>query len=102
VKRPGHTYRIHDFKIAGRPLVLAFDPDARGGMYSPRVSVHWNTRPGGWSGRGYIGGHSVSVDLPHLSFATAFKLRRFGALRAYSAMARLIYWLFNGRTGGTR
>ena len=88
MRRLGHTYRIHDFRVRGRLLVVALDPEARGGFYNPEVHIHWNR------GRGYIGGHSLRIRIPVLGFARAYRLRRLGMLRLYRIEARIIYRLF--------
>lgn len=67
VYRQGHTYRIYDVRLPGpvrpaiggglhpeRALVVAFDHEGPGGVFGPRVSVHYrgkNNSPNGYGPR---------------------------------------------------
>jgi hypothetical protein len=83
MRRPGHTYRIHDI---GR-LTVALDPEARGGVYAPEVKVYW--RPKQRSPRTVL-----RMRVLHIAFAWAFRWRRFGMLRLYVLNQRVVYGMF--------
>lgn len=86
MRRPGMTYRVHDFKY----LTIGIDPQSRGGCYAPQAFayVKW---PGSWPMRARV--HRLSLMLPHVSFAWALRLKRVGLGRfgfwAYAVLARL-------------
>lgn len=81
MRRPGHTYRIHDFKVRGRNLAIAFDHHGRAGCYYPVITVHY-------------GGRRLRVPVPHVSWARGWKLRHLGGLRLYAINYRIIHALF--------
>ena len=87
--RPGMTYAVIDCDRL--PLVFGLDPQARAGVYSPEVFVHWRR------GRGYVGGHSIRIRVPHVTFARGYRLRRFGGLHAYRIVSRIIHTLGRNR-----
>lgn len=101
-KRPGHTYRIYDSvaQVADRKsrAILCFDPNSNAACYRPRVTLYLRYQARkqlDCIGRPYIAEKRISFVLPHMTFATAFKLRRFGALRFYKAESRMYYRLFS-------
>jgi hypothetical protein len=61
-------------------VTFGLDMNAKAGMFYPRAFVAWD-RPydnaAGWTR------HSVRFTLPHLSWSTAYRFRRFGMLKAY-------------------
>jgi hypothetical protein len=99
------TMRVWDFKH----LTVAFDLESRGGCYKPEIHLHRRGRngspagfgpkpwpwvlsvlfPPGWrrfnqNGRPRFARHlMLAIPLPHVRWATAYRLRRFGGLVAY-------------------
>mgnify|MGYP001563285470 CR=1 FL=1 len=73
------VYRIHD---VGR-FTFGIDPSAKAGCYCPQafLIMRRDRRPA----------LRLQVTLPHLSFTTAFRLRRFGTLKLYALIGRLYY-----------
>lgn len=90
--RAGHTYRILD----GRAWTIAFDPEARGGTYSPEIHVYYRR------GAGYVGGRSWRVRVPHVTWAFAYRWRRFGLLTIFRWNHLLIHRLFDAPKAGSR
>lgn len=74
MKRPGMTYRVHDFKY----LTIGIDPAAHSGAYYPVAFayVRWPVRT-----------TRLHLTLPHLSFAWALRLNRIG-------LGRPAFWLY--------
>ena len=78
----------------GTPLVrLKLVARYYAGRETPLVTIYRNGRNGSPAGAGPVGPYRT-VTLPHLKWATAYKYKRFGGLRAYRlsrwAYARLI------------
>lgn len=93
-------------KIAGDEIRFVLDTHGRAGCYRPILLVFRrgpNGSPAGvgpkgwpwWLHRERLGGgekrrwsNTIRVPLPHVSFATGYRLRRVGGLRAYKAISR--------------
>ena len=98
MRRPGRTYRIYDWG----PVTLALDPESRGGVYSPRISLtyRWRRRRRDMTRWGpgceYVVTYpSIRVSLPVIGWRRAWKLRRLGARRLYMFESRLVYRWFS-------
>jgi hypothetical protein len=91
-RRPGTSRsRIHDLHLLpAKPrtkpgvLVLGLDSAAKGGTYFPVVFASWR------GGKGYNGGRGFRVTVPHITWATGYRFRRFGLLQLHLLQARLI------------
>jgi hypothetical protein len=102
--RPGHTYRIYDSvaMVQGRKhrAIVCFDPASDAACYRPQVTILCNYTSRDkldCAKRPYIATKRISFVIPHMTFARAYKLRRFGALRYYKAESRMYYRLFSTR-----
>jgi hypothetical protein len=94
MRRQGMTYRLHDFG----PFTVGLDPEGRAGSHSPTFFIVFryvrkrkdmtNWGPGCEYVKTY---HTFNWRLPVISFARAWKLRRFGALRLYGVESRIIH-----------
>ena len=99
MRRQGMTYRLHDYRLPrGSALVVGLDPEARRGMYDPRVFaiLRWHHRRGDMTGWGpgceYVDRYfRLEMRLPVMGWRRAYQLRRLGALRLYQAGCSLIY-----------
>lgn len=87
-------------------LTIVLDLNARGGMYAPELHLHRRGRNGSPAGfgsklwpswlrrmadnTGAEFGGMLRIRLPHVGWGTAYRLRRFGGLRAYKATHRVM------------
>ena len=108
--RYGHTYRIYDWrKRPSRPwrglaapdpfyrITLALDPESRGGVYSPRVTLYLRRaclRVPDCVRRRYVRTYAVRANVLVLSFGRAYRWRRFGGLTIYRLQSHIVYRLF--------
>ena len=99
-RRRGHTHRIYDWG----PLTLVLDPESRGGLYSPRVSLilRWTRKRKDMTNWGpgceYVTTHHrLELPLPVVSWATAWRYRRWGLRRLYRLESHAVYRLFSTR-----
>lgn len=79
------TYRIYDARRWHVAIGSAYICD---GGHRPFVIDVWKGK-----GRGYIrpiGGPEFHITIPKLSFATAYRLRRFGLLHVYRVQSKLL------------
>lgn len=97
---------IGTIKVGSEEFRFVFDPESRGGCYSPALKVFRKGPNGSPAGIGYkqwpallhklfpAGSgwtNMLLVRLPYVSFARAYKLRRIGALKVYAANQRFYY-----------
>jgi hypothetical protein len=106
--RKGLTYRVYD----GKYLTFAFDPESRGGVFSPEVHIFRLGRNGSPAGFGpkafprcfrFIPGVRVNqqyldIRVPTLNWRTAYRFRRFHLLGVYNAQHRAIHAMFSLRS----
>jgi hypothetical protein len=92
-RRKGHLDRLHDVG----PFTFGISPHGKGGCYEPQVYFIWRRR--GWfaplarrKNPRVIMYTRWQKTLPHLTFATYFRLRRIPGMRVmYRLQQRVVY-----------
>lgn len=88
-RRNGHTNRLHDFG----PFTVVFFSNylCDGSHRKPTIDVIYRQRvPNQRGPKGGIRYRKLVIPWPWVSFARAYKLRRFGALKLYRLSDRII------------
>jgi len=87
--------RAQDVKIRKHEVRISVSYNGRFGMYDPHVTLFLRGPNGSVSGHGpkpwpwKIGtGNAVRIPLPHVKWATGYRLRKIGGIAVYKTISR--------------
>lgn len=95
--RAGHTYRIYDIKTTRNKYAIALDPSSYMGCYCPAITILCNN-----GGDRYMKGWKYKVVIPHITYKTGYKYKKYGVLYLYRIQCTMIYRWFGMKKKQTR